>query len=269
MQRTDGKSQPARLGTPGWQAAIAPLLPLAECLPVALGLFLTWRRLIGAIDSPLLPLPLAGTAIGLLAWTIVLVSVGGLNDASRVSQLGGSGRFRLPRRTKWQPTATMLLFAVACSYPFSRVVDWAIWLPAFGLTIWFSRTAAWFAVMNRRERRASRAVRTVDSMPNDKGGEVIQQITRVRTTRGQEAIRAALSANFATGERSTILHVVFCPPFEQLPTVEAHVADDSPASVKVTQRLHQGAQLEVRLAKCAEDDVKVHVEMYAAETNSD
>ena len=54
-------------------------------------------------------------------------------------------------------------------------------------------------------------------------------------------------AEFAPGERTTIVHVAFCPPFELLPQVEAEIADGPDASVQVTQVLHHGARLDVRL----------------------
>jgi hypothetical protein len=79
------------------------------------------------------------------------------------------------------------------------------------------------------------------------------------------AIRGTLVAEFVAGQREATLYVAFCPPFERLPDVEAHVTDDSMASVKVAQRLHNGAQLEVRLPELAENSLTVTVEFLAAE----
>jgi hypothetical protein len=62
-----------------------------------------------------------------------------------------------------------------------------------------------------------------------------------------------------------MLFVAFCPPFEFLPEVEAEIADDSPADVKLTQVLHNGAQLEVRLPHPAPVATSVTVELFAAE----
>jgi hypothetical protein len=94
---------------------------------------------------------------------------------------------------------------------------------------------------------------------------VLQQLTRFRTAEGHMAIRGTLVAEFVAGQREATLYVAFCPPFERLPDVEAHVTDDSMASVKVAQRLHNGAQLEVRLPELAENSLTVTVEFLAAE----
>jgi hypothetical protein len=97
------------------------------------------------------------------------------------------------------------------------------------------------------------------------GEQVLQQLTRFRTAGGYEAIRGTLLAEFAVGQREASVHVAFCPPFERLPEVEAHAGDDSAADVKVTQRLHHGAQLDVRLARPAQLPHAVSIEFFAAE----
>ena len=59
--------------------------------------------------------------------------------------------------------------------------------------------------------------------------------------------------------------MAFCPPFELLPHIDVNIADDSDATVKVSQFLHNGTQLEVRLPEPAEEPLRVTVELYAAE----
>jgi hypothetical protein len=72
-------------------------------------------------------------------------------------------------------------------------------------------------------------------------------------------------AEFARGQRSTSLYVGFCPPFTQLPQVEAQLADDGDAVVQLTQVLHQGAQLEVRLPRSAAAPVTATIELFATD----
>jgi len=98
--------------------------------------------------------------------------------------------------------------------------------------------------------------------------QVLQRLTRVRTVDGHEAISGTLLAEFAPGERNATLHVAFCPPFETLPNLEAQIADDSEASVKVTQVLHNGAQLEVRLPEPADETIAVEVEFFATDAEA-
>lgn len=121
--------------------------------------------------------------------------------------------------------------------------------------------------------RRSRAAANSRSAPNSPAAEkynsgserVLQQLTRVRTASGQQVIRGTLVAEFAARQRSSILYVAFCPPFELLPEVEANIADESLATVSVEQRLHNGAQLEVKLAEPAEDPFSVSVDFFAAD----
>jgi len=124
-------------------------------------------------------------------------------------------------------------------------------------------------------RRAARALNSrakVRSAPPANGDatteQVLQRLTRVRTVDGHEAISGTLLAEFAPGERNATLHVAFCPPFETLPNLEAQIADDSEASVKVTQVLHNGAQLEVRLPEPADETIAVEVEFFATDAEA-
>jgi hypothetical protein len=93
----------------------------------------------------------------------------------------------------------------------------------------------------------------------------LQQITRYRSPDGSHAIHATLLAEFAPGDRSATLYIAFCPPFERLPTVEVEPAEDADATVKVTQLLHNGAELEVRLANAPDEKQSVTVELFATE----
>jgi hypothetical protein len=95
-------------------------------------------------------------------------------------------------------------------------------------------------------------------------GVPLQQITRYRAANGTHAIHGTLLAEFAAGERTATLHVAFCPPFERLPTAEVEAVDDSGADVKVTQLLHNGVQIDVRLPEPADGNACVTIELMAA-----
>ena len=157
--------------------------------------------------------------------------------------------------------AVLLALAIACSYPGSRVIDWLIW-PAVMLE-------AVFLPALRRRHKPSRSTATTPlatALHSEEPSEnILQQLTRIRLTDGHEAIRGELVAEFPTGERQVTLYVAFCPPFELLPHIDVNIADDSDATVKVSQFLHNGTQLEVRLPEPAEEPLRVTVELYAAE----
>ncbi len=190
MLATDGTWREADDAVDDWRAAIAPALVASLALALVVAVFLFVRRVSGAFDTPLAPVPLLLTAGGLVAWSAAV-------------------RLRLrDRRVDWLSAIVLALFAIACSFPGSRWIDWGVWLSA---------TAACGLVPARRSSPAVTSASIDD--------QLLQQLTRSRTADGCEAIHGRLVAEFAPGERTVVMHVAFCPPFERLPTVEAEAAD--------------------------------------------
>jgi hypothetical protein len=229
MLATDGTWRDAEAAGGVWHAAVAPALRASVLLLFVVAVFLTARRVSGALDAPLAPLPLALTAGGLVAWAAAV-------------------RLRLrDRRTDTLAAAVLLLFAVACSFPGHRAIDWIVWLASLAV----------FGLLPTR--RCSQAIDL-----GTRAEQVLQRLTRSRTAHG-DVIHGLLVAELAPGERVATLHVAFCPPFEQLPRVEATAADNPECDVKVAQTLHQGARLEVRLAHISDAARAVTVEILATE----
>jgi hypothetical protein len=223
-------------------------------LLLALALFLASRRAIGAMTAPLPPLPLVATALAVLAWFAVVHAAGMfLGERSR----------SLPRAKSWVlqsvPWVTLLLVAYACSYPAARLVDWLVW----GATIALAWLLPRLAATPRSHRPLKHSPPAVAAPSVDE--RLLSQLTRVRTAAGQDAIRGTLVAELALGQRDATLYIAFCPPFERLPSVEAEVDGSTAASVKLTQVLHHGAQLELRLTRPAAQPTAVSVEVFAAE----
>jgi hypothetical protein len=117
--------------------------------------------------------------------------------------------------------------------------------------------ACGLALLSRRKRRTIADVAAID-MP-------LQQLTRYRAADGTHSIHGTLIAEFEPGDRSATLHIAFCPPFERLPTVELEAVDNSFATVKLTQLLHNGVQIEVRLPQSLDEKQSVTIEMLATE----
>jgi hypothetical protein len=245
-----------------------PHLPLREnaiflSVPIlfTIGLLLLLRRIAGAFDTPLPPILLLTTAALLTVWLSV-ISDHWLEQP----------RDSADRSIVWSQTAvaaawsTLALFAIACSFPFERLLDWLIWPAAF--------TAAWFgpqALQSLRRHLPQLAALlptplTKSPTPDKPNSLPVQTLTRYRTADGTETIRAQLRAEFPPNERMTTLHVAFCPPFEKLPTVEAYLTDDITADVNLTQVLHHGAQIEIRLPTPAGKPLAANVELIASET---
>jgi hypothetical protein len=199
-------------------------------LALVVALFLVARRVSGALDTPLPPLPLSITAATLLAWAVAV------------------GMSLRDRRVDWLLATTLALFAIAFSFPGNRSIDWLVWLSvfaAFGL---------------------APAVRRSTAMGSDKRAEqLLQQLTRSRTADGGEAIHGTLIAEFSPAERTVVLHVAFCPPFEWIPSVECETVDGPACDVKVAQILHQGIRLEARLSRASTATQCVTIEILATD----
>jgi hypothetical protein len=209
--------------------------------------FLLSRRIAGAYSAELPAPQLFIVATLALAWAIAI------RELSYPSAIFPSIAITV-----------LLALAIACSYPGSRILDWLIW-PAVMLE------AVFLPALRRRHKplRPTATAPLAAALDSEEPSEnILQQLTRIRLADNHEAIRGELIAEFPTGERQVTLHVAFCPPFELLPHIDVNIADDSDATVKVTQFLHNGTQLEVRLPEPAEKPIRVHVELYATESPS-
>ena len=240
MRATDGTFRNVLLGTERRFAAQAVTASIGVALCVVV--FLLTRRLAGAFTSPLPVSQLVLTAGIAVAWAV------GVRELTA-------------RNAAYTSVAVLVLFlaAIACSYPGARIIDWLIWPVAMFV-------AAWSPTLLRAP--ADPIVLRIDQASelhqNDDNGEhILQQLTRLRTDEGHDALRGTLAAEFRAGERQVTLYVAFCPLFEHLPEVEANIADDSDASVKLTQVQHNGAQLDVRFPDPVDEPTQVTIELFA------
>jgi hypothetical protein len=213
-----------------WRGAVVPAIVASLVLALVVAVFLVARRMSGALETPLAALPLILTAASLLGWAI-------------------AARLQLhDRRVDWLLAGVLALFAIGCSFPGERLIDWLVWMTAF---------AAYGLIPARRNPLAGEADKREE--------QVLQQLTRSRTTDGCETIRGTLIAEFAAGERSAIIHTAFCPPFERLPSVKCEAVGGPGCEVKVSQILHQGVRLEVRLSRASTAAQRVTLEILAAD----
>jgi hypothetical protein len=246
MRAKDGTIRYARIAadSASW---VTRLVFVVFAFVAAIGLFLLERRIVGELDEPLRALPLMATAVIVAAIAFLLCE---RTEHSNLSLSLSAG--------------LILVFALACSFPGNRFVDWLIWSAA--------SAAAFAASVIQRLRSAESPIPTsirvadvVDLEADPDAEKVLQNLTRVRTAEGHEAIRGTLVAEFEPGARQTTLHIAFCPPFEQLPEIDANLVDDSNAELKLTQAFHHGAQFEVRLPEAAEVCLCVELEFYATD----
>lgn len=227
---------------------------------LAVALFLAARRVVGALSDPLPPLPLLAMAALLLGW-VGAVRAALRGRASRPANLLASPD-KLLVGASW---VSLLLVAFGCSYPGNRAVDWLVWLPTIALA-WFgsqisARVRHKLNVRSLFHHISGKPVASIS--PTDR---IVQRLTRYRTADGRDMLHAELQAEFDRGERNSTLYVAFCPPFERLPQVNADISDDVLADVKMTQVLHNGAQLDVRLSSPGTERTTVNIELVASES---
>jgi hypothetical protein len=236
MLATDGIWHESDSAGEEWRALERAVLIASLVVALALGIFLCARRMSGAITLPLAPTLLICTAATMLLWSLIL------RLRLRFSSVG------------WLAALALALFAVACSFPGERAIDWIIWLAV---------AAVYGVVPTTSARRSSPAA---GRMTNGSPDLLVQQVSRSRTVEGGEFAQGMLVAEFTPGERTSTLYVAFCPPFLFLPTVDAEPVDGPDCSVKIVQVLHQGARFEVRLTRASTTPQRIRIEFVAIET---
>ena len=215
---------------------------------LALAAFLLARRAIGEITLPLATTALVPTATFLTAWAWLVRLAFEDCQAVRV------GRFTAQAAVLcvWLPASVVFAFAVSLSFPEGRFIDGLVWLAAFAAIVFGPS-------------RVLRAASFARVPPASETIEVrLQDLKRYRAADGRESVRGTLATELIPAQRTATLYASFCPPFEHLPQVHAHAVGNG-ASVKVAQVLHNGVQLELRLAREAKANQVVTVELSATE----
>ncbi len=103
---------------------------------------------------------------------------------------------------------------------------------------------------------------TTDDVSADR--DVLAETVRRRAADGHESIHGWTLAEFAAGQRSSTVHVAFCPALAGQPSCEAEQVAGPPATVRVIQILPLGARIEARLDAPASRPVAVRIEFAAA-----
>ncbi len=99
---------------------------------------------------------------------------------------------------------------------------------------------------------------------------IVQQQIRTRSATGCETLAGDFQATFVPGQRTTSLHVAFCPPFALLPGVTVQQISGAEARLNVAQILPYGARIDVKLPREASrlTEVVVHVTAECEATGS-
>jgi hypothetical protein len=233
-------------------------------------MFLLVRRLAGGLNTPLPASMLFG--VGLIAaaaaWTVHLLIVAGRSHETAL------------RATiaKWLSVASLPIIAAAVSLPASSGVGLVVlWLTVGGaeLGLWRMRKIGQpgLPVFLRRPQPSSVATE-IAPMANGAPASSLFDITDKAATqklvyRHNEAnkliVEGWLRADFVAEQRTAVVHIAFCPAFDETPVVEAELADGPLCEIRPTLVLPWGVRWEVKLESPATEPTTAAIEFVAQE----
>ncbi len=251
-------------GVGGWPAGINRAgAVVALTLLAAAAATIAWRRLAGALVTPLEPAALlaAGT---LTAGAAAAVRAGwpraALSQSALVAMLVTS-------------LSAVVLLAALC-LPGTPPA----WIVGVGLLLAAEESWAWIWYFRCRRGRtrpefsgrrnvgpewadkadvpsaAKRSIAAINTMPAE---EVTQQLVRSRAADGTETLSGWLRTFFAAGQRTGSVHVAFCPPLDALPKVAVEQIDGPEARIRTAQALPYGVRLDLKLTVAAREPTGV------------
>ena len=226
--------------------------------------FVVSRRLAGALATPLglSQLLVAGLLLGGLAWGVhapirrgrfpvgdVLVSLAVLVLAASLSLPGSNAA---------------ALFGFWAMIVGEELWTWRRMLPA-RLGVGWAKRAAPNGLPITPFHDAAPADRDLSEQrePAEPGADVLQQLTLRSTVEGGQELSGWLRMPLVAGQRNGSLHVAFCPPFGQMPQVEAEAVGGPDCRIKAAQVLPYRARLDVKLDEPAMEGEGVLVRFFA------
>jgi len=94
-------------------------------------------------------------------------------------------------------------------------------------------------------------------------GDLLQQMTRRVMPEGTEQVSGWVRADVAGRQRTTSVHLAFCPSFATTPEIEIEQLDGPEARIQIGQLLPHGVRLDLKLAQAAEEATEVVLEFSA------
>jgi hypothetical protein len=95
--------------------------------------------------------------------------------------------------------------------------------------------------------------------------EVTQQLTRSKAADGTDEFAGWLRVLFASNQRTRVVHLAFCPPFQRVPELHVEQLDGPEVRIKTAQVLPYGARIDLKLSSSGESSVSVLLRFFAHE----
>jgi hypothetical protein len=236
-------------------------------LVVLVAAVLSWRRVAGVLSNP------PSLAVLLLVGTLVAAATAAARVAwSRDAQ----GEHAASRRGSvlWRRliAASLSVAVLAAGLALSLPGTWAAGLAVFWVILTAEECWAWapgrwrrfpgrrlrWTGVRKKVRSGSPPSSTAPAIPSvpracdPPADEVTQQIVRSFTADRGEVLSGWLRVPMAAGQRSTSVHLAFCPPFGRTPKVKVEQLGGPVARIKATQVLPYGARFDLKLAASGE-----------------
>lgn len=235
---------------------------------------LLWRRLAGALESPLSVPVLIAVALAVAGVALAVRLLAQLSAESFAPTWGC-------RLLVWAPLVILCVIGAGLSLPgTSPTGATAFWLILVAEELWSLRGVG---------RRSSGFKATAQATPTPPGqlrydapqtsppqpismmfaaeeicpDDVVQQLTRSRGADGSDVLSGWLRVEMAPGQRSASLHVAFCPPFDRTPRLAIEQLSGPRARVKTVQLLPYGSRFDLKLDRPAEEAAAVMLRFLA------
>ncbi len=225
-------------------------------------LLLALRRLSGALEEPL------SATLLLLSMLVALLAVWATVHAAEVS-----------RPMSWGLTsvagASIVILGAVLTLPGTSTLALAV--------LWVS-VAAGFSVLVIELRTRHRAV-PASEIPSVVGARALpsanalvaplpeshetnfpgewQRLSRLRTEDAADRMEGWVRVSCAIGQRSEVVHLSFCPPFEKTPELEVECHEGPDTRIKITQLLPYAARIELKLVQTPQEPVELLIGLSA------
>ncbi len=98
---------------------------------------------------------------------------------------------------------------------------------------------------------------------------VWQQLTRRTSADGADQITGSLQSTFDAEERTSICHLVFCPAFARVPTLEIEPSAGPDCRIKATHVYPYGARIEIKLSELHTESTTVRFDYMASDSKDE
>lgn len=234
-------------------------------------MFLLDRRLAGGLNAPLSASMLFGVGLSAAAaaWAVHLLIVAGHQSHGAASRAAIA---------KWLSILALPIIAAAVSLPASSSVGLVVlWLTVGGAEfgLWRMRRTGrpGLPVLLRQPQPSPVATEIAPPTNGAPASSLLelhdktatQKLIYRRDETNKLSVEGWLRADFVTEQRTAVVHIAFCPAFDQTPVVEAELADGPPCEIRPTLVLPWGVRWEVKLDSPATEPTTAAIEFIAQE----